>query len=186
MTTNPTIQSERLLLRPITLDDAETVYRYRSDSITNKYQGWIPKTFEDVHDFVENRVSSIIDVADTWFQFVIIEKENGKLLGDLGIHFLNSDNMQAEIGCTLDKSEHGNGYATEALKATIHYLFNTLNKHRIVTSIDPENTKSIELVERLGFRKEAHFRKSLLTNGEWVDDLVYAMLKEEWSLKPKV
>ncbi len=179
MTTRLEIKSERLILRPITLDDAEAIFKYRSDAITNQFQGWIPKTFEDVRDFIENRVSPTINVADTWYQLAIIKKENGELIGDIGIHFLNSDNMQAEIGCTLNKNDHGKGFATDALKETIHYLFNTLNKHRIVTSIDPGNLKSIELVERLGFRKEAHFRKSLLINGEWVDDLVYAMLKED-------
>lgn len=180
MTTRLEIKSERLLLRPITLDDAEAIFKYRSDAITNQFQGWIPKTFEDVYDFIENRVSSTIDVVDTWYQLAIIKKENGELIGDVGIHFLDADKKQTEIGCTLDKNKHGKGFATEALKETIHFLFNTLNKHRIVTSIDPENIKSIELVKRLGFRKEAHFRKSLLINGEWVDDLVYAMLREDW------
>lgn len=180
MNTSPEINTERLLLRAVCLDDAKDIFSYRSDSITNQFQGWIPKTFEEVHDFIANKVSSTINVEETWFQFAIIEKGKDKLIGDLGIHFLDSDQMQTEIGCTLNKNEHGKGYATEALKETIHYLFNKLNKHRIITSIDPENTKSIQLVERLGFRKEAHFRKSLLIDGKWVDDLVYAMLKEDW------
>lgn len=68
------------------------------------------------------------------------------------------ENEQAEIGCTLAKQEHGKGYATEALKLAMDFLFNELNKHRIIGSIDPQNIKSIGLVERLGFRKEAHFQ----------------------------
>jgi RimJ/RimL family protein N-acetyltransferase len=179
MKVNPEINTKRLLLRPVRLEDVEDIFSYRSDAITNQFQGWIPKSFEDVHDFIANKVSSIINLADTWFQFAIVEKEEGELIGDVGIHFLNSDNQQVEIGCTLGKYEHGKGYATEVLKETIHYLFHTLNKHRVIASIDPENIKSIQLVERLGFRKEAHFRKSLLINDEWVDDLVYAMLKED-------
>ena len=58
-----------------------------------------------------------------------------------------------------------------------------LKKHRITASIDPRNTSSIRLIERLGFRKEAHFKQSLFFHGEWVDDLIYAMLAEEWKTK---
>ena len=174
------INSERLYLRTLREDDDESIFNYRSDSIINQYQGWIPKTIADVNDFIKNRVSPIIDRVDTWYQFAIIKKDQNKLIGDMGVHFLDSDKKQVELGCTLDKNYQGKGYATEALKKMINYLFNDLEKRRIVTSIDPRNIKSIGLVERLGFRKEAHFRESLLINGEWVDDLVYAMLKDEW------
>ena len=65
-------------------------------------------------------------------------------------------------------------------KKVIDYLFQSLNKHRVITSIDPDNKKSIRLVERMGFRKEAHFIESFYMKGKWVDDLIYAMLKKEW------
>ena len=172
------LETERLVLRSAEAKDAKAIYKYRSDSETNKYQGWIPKTIDDVETFI-SKISKQINEPETWFQFVIIEKETQKVVGDLGIHFLNDE--QAEIGCTLEKSKHGKGYATEALKSVMDYLFNKLNKHRIIGSIDPKNLKSIGLVERLGFRKEAHFKESLLINGEWVDDIVYAILKKEWN-----
>jgi len=177
---NLEIETARLLLRPISLDDAEAVFKYRSDLVTNKYQGWIPNTINDVYDFIEKKVTSTIDVVDTWYQLVIIRKKDGELIGDIGIHFLDSDKKQVEIGYTLNKKQHGKGYATEAVKEIINYLFDELNKRRIVTSIDPRNIKSIKLVERLGFRKEAHFKESIFMNGEWVDDSVYAILKDEW------
>jgi len=85
-----------------------------------------------------------------------------------------------EIGYTLDKEFRGKGYATEALKIVIDHLINSLCKHRIIASIDPANLDSIRLVERLGFRKEAHFVESLFFHGKWVDDLVYAILAKEW------
>jgi len=65
----------------------------------------------------------------------------------------------------------------------IDYLFNDLNKHRIIASIDPNNTNSIRLVERIGFRKEAHFVESLLINGKWADDLIYALIEKDWHKK---
>ena len=173
------ITTERLILKPVEEKYAEAIFKYRSDAITNKYQGWIPKTIEDVYDFLK-KISSEIDVPDTWFQFVIIEKESMQVIGDLGIHFLDEENKQAELGFTLDNNFQGKGYATEAVKEIISYLFNTLNKHRIIGSVDPRNTNSIKLLERLGFRKEAHFKESLFINGEWVDDVIYGLLKREW------
>jgi len=175
------IHSDRLILRPIKAEDAEAIFGYRSNAIVNQFQGWIPETVADVHDFIRNKVSVVIDQPGTWFQLAIVKKDNGELIGDVGIHFLGSDSFQVEIGCTLNFNQHGNGFATEALTETLNFLFQELNKHRVITSIDPRNEKSIQMVERLGFRKEAHFRKSLLINNEWVDDLVYAMLKEDWT-----
>ncbi|MFA5433786.1 MAG: GNAT family protein, partial [Candidatus Paceibacterota bacterium] len=145
----------------------------------NKYQGWIPETIEDVEVFI-GKISVEINEPETWFQFVIFEKESDKLIGDIGLHFMDSENKQVEIGCTLNKDYQGKGYAIEALKIILDFLINTLEKHRIVTSIDPENSNSIRLVERLGFRKEAHFVESLFLNGKWVDDIVFALLAREW------
>ncbi|MGD1043863.1 MAG: GNAT family protein [Bacteroidota bacterium] len=180
MTNNLELHTKRLLLRSIKLDDAEAIFKYRSDSIINQYQGWIPNVIDDVYDFIKNRVSPTIDLVNTWYQLVIVKKETNELIGDIGIHFLDSDKKQVEVGCTLDKHQQGKGYATEALKELMNYLFSELNKRRIVTSIDPRNIKSVGLVERLGFRKEAHFKESVLIRGEWTDDLVYAILKNEW------
>lgn len=169
-----------MLLRPLMLADAEAMFGYRSDAETNKYQGWVPESIDDVEDLIKHKVAPVINTPDTWFQFAVIKKENNVLIGDVGIHFLDEEQFQAEVGCTLGKQHHGKGYATEALRAAINFLFQELNKHRIIASIDPENTSSIDLVERIGLRKEGHFKQSLLIDGVWVDDLIYAILKEEW------
>lgn len=173
--------SSRLLLRPIHLADASAVFQYRSNHLANRYQGWIPETIADVNDFIVNWVSPEINEPGTWFQFVIIIQDTGELVGDIGVHFSAENNFQAELGITLGEVHQGKGYATEALNEIISYLFNHLEKRRITASIDPRNLRSVSLFERLGFRREAHFRESLLINGEWVDDLVYALLKDEWN-----
>lgn len=174
-------RTERLYIRPVSIEDKESMYRYRSDSDTIKYLSLIPESVEDVAVFI-NKTSFELNVAGTWFQFVIIEQSSGILIGDIGIHFLGTDseNKQVEIGYTLDKDFRRKGYATEALKIIIDYLINSLNKHRIIASIDPANLDSIKLVERLGFRKEAHFVESIFFHGKWVDDLIYALLAKEW------
>ena len=173
------IETERLLLRSITAKDNEQVFSYRSDPETNKYQGFVPKELKEVDEFIAKNPSEF-NQPESWFQLVIIEKESNKIIGDLGIHFIGDDGFQCELGCTLSKKHQGKGFATDAMKITINYLFNVLNKHRIIGSVDPDNMDSIRLLERLNFRKEAHFKESLLISGEWVDDIRYGKLKSEW------
>lgn len=173
------LETKRLILRPITFDDKHEIFKYRCDKEANKYQGWIPETIEDVEIFI-GKIAKQMNEPGTWFQMVIIEKESEKIVGDLGIHFIDSENKQVEIGCTLNKDYQKKGYATESVKKVIDYSFNELNKHRITASIDPDNKNSIRLVERIGFRKEAHFVESLLINGKWVDDLIYALIEKDW------
>jgi RimJ/RimL family protein N-acetyltransferase len=173
------LETDRIIIRPITLADKNEIFAYRSDAVTNKYQGWIPKTIDEVEIFI-GKVSKQIDEPDTWFQFIIIEKKTYKIVGDMGLHFFDTENRQVEIGCTLNKEFQNKGYATESIKIIIDYLFEKLNKHRIIASIDPDNKRSIQLVERIGFRKEAHLVESLLINGKWVDDLIYALIEKDW------
>lgn len=172
--------TERLIIRPITIADKTRIFEYRHDKDVNKFQGWTPESIDDVEAFI-SKISAVINLPNTWFQFVIIEKETLELVGDLGIHFIDTENQQAEIGCTLDKNFHNKGYATESLIRVIDYLFTDLGKHRITASIDPGNKSSIRLVERIGFRKEAHFVESLFINGKWVDDVIYAMTEKDWA-----
>lgn len=174
------LETDRLLIRPININDKNEIFEYRSDKETNKYQGWIPETIDDVEAFIA-KISNKINVPGTWFQLAIIDKETNKIVGDLGIHFMDNENKQVEIGCTLNKDYQNKGFATESLKKVIDYLFNDLKKHRIVASIDPDNKDSIRLVERIGFRKEAHFIESLMINGKWVDDMIYALIEKDWN-----
>lgn len=173
------LKTKRLTLRQIKLSDQQGLFAYRSDKQTNKYQGWIPETLEEVASFL-SKISKTYNNPDSWFQFAIIENSSGHLIGDLGIRFLEEGSRQAELGCTLNKNFHGKGYANEALTAVMNSLFLDLDFHRIFASIDPNNKASIKMMEKLGFRKEAHFKESLLLNGQWVDDVVFAILKKEW------
>ena len=64
----------------------------------------------------------------------------------------------------------------------IGHFLGPLGKHRVFASADPRNARSLALLERVGMRREAHFRESLWFKGEWVDDVVYAILE---SLPPE-
>ncbi len=176
------INTPRLILRPLIMDDKVDFFNYRSDAITNKYQGWIPKEIADAEVFI-NKQPKEFNIAESWFQFAIIENSTSELVGDVGVHFYDEENFQVEIGCTLRKQSQGKGYAVESLENLISSLFSEFNKHRVTTSIDPDNISSIKLVEALGFRKEAYFKQSLLIDNKWVDDIVYAVLSSEWKKK---
>lgn len=173
------IETERLILRDIIPADRQAIFDYRSDAETNKFQSWIPKNPEEVDEFIQRNYKEF-NLPETWYQILITDKETGTVIGDIGIHFFGEENKQVELGITVHKKFHGKGYASEALKGCIDFLFNDLQKHRIIASVDPENTASLRLMERIGFRKEAHFVKSLFWKNKWVDDVIYAMLEEEW------
>jgi len=173
------ISTERLYLRRLKLSDAEVMFHYRADPEIYRYQNWQPSGIRDVEYFITDRIAEEPDVPGTWYQFGIFVKGENTMIGDLGIHFLE-DEKQCEIGYTLASDFQGKGYALEAVKGILGYLFGSLKKHRVIGSVDPGNIKSTNLLEKIGMRKEAHFRKSLLVNGQWTDDVIYAILEEEW------
>ncbi|MEM9053279.1 MAG: GNAT family protein [Bacteroidota bacterium] len=174
------LKTDRLLIRPIRPEDNLDVFNYRSDKETNKHQGFVPTRLSEVDAFIAKNPGEF-NTPETWFQLVLSESSAGAIIGDIGVHFIDSGGFQCELGCTLGKDYQGKGYATEAMNAVIAYLFGTLRKHRIIGSVDPRNLPSIHLLERLRFRKEAHFKESILIDGEWVDDIVYAMLRSDWA-----
>ena len=134
-------------------------------------------------NFIAENIAQTPNIPDTWYQLGIVKKDTNELIGDIGIHFIGYENNQVEIGYTLDPEYQRKGYATEVVKSLIDYLFFTLKKHRVSASLDPVNVKSIALLERVGMRKEALFKKSLWIKGQWEDDLIYGILEEEWYSK---
>jgi RimJ/RimL family protein N-acetyltransferase len=105
----------------------------------------------------------------------------GELIGDLGVHLLAGG--QVEIGFTIAPVHQRQGFGTLAVRALLDDLFTVRKKHRVFASVDPRNIPSIAVLSRIGMRQEAHFRQSLLWRGEWVDDVVFALLRSEWDAK---
>ena len=178
MTTYSQFLTPRLLLRPLTGEDAKDLFAYRALQEVSQYQGFHPDTLDDIYAFLSS-LSPQPGVPDTWFQLGIRTREDDRLIGDLGIHFL-PDSAQAEIGFTLAPSEQKKGYALEAAQTVLCALFFEWEKHRVIASVDPRNEPSICLLLKLGMRKEAHFRKSYRLENGWGDDCIYAILEEEW------
>jgi RimJ/RimL family protein N-acetyltransferase len=93
---------------------------------------------------------------------------------------LEAESRQVEFGISLDPRYQRVGYATEALRALLNFLLIDLGKHRAIGSVDPRNLRSVKLMQRVGMRQEAHFVSSLWIKGEWVDDVIFAMLASDW------
>lgn len=175
----PEILTQRLKLNPLTMNDAPAVYGYRSLPEVCRYQSFEPASLADVEDFIGRSQSHAFDTPGSWFQFAIRHRESGLLLGDLGTHVLADDARQVEIGFTLAPEHQGRGFASEAVSGLLDHLLISCQKHRVLASVDPRNASSIALLERVGMRMEAHFHKSLWFKGEWVDDMVFAILASE-------
>lgn len=172
------ITSQRLIIRPIQVNDARALFAYRRNAAVNKYQGWIPQTLEDAETFIQ-KTATEMNIPGTWFQLALLNKIDKKLIGDMGVHFKH-ERDQVELGFTIASDKQGQGLATEALQAVLSYLFVQMKKHRVTASVDPRNTASIRVLEKLKFRKEAHFIESYYMDGEWADDALYALLSKEW------
>ena len=158
----------------------EYFYQYRANPDVEKYQGWQNYTYEQAITFIEKQKIAIANIPDTWVQVAIEQKESGRLIGDFGIHTLKLPLNTIEIGFTLDPQYQKQGYATEALKGLIDYLFNVLFKEKIQAIAVEQNDSSIKLLKRMGFHQlkkivNSHFK------GQIVNEFVFELTKNEWS-----
>lgn len=120
------------------------------------------------------------DVPGTWFQLAIELRDTGELIGDCGLHAIEDEPHQMEIGFTLAAEYQGRGYATEAIACLVDYVFETLGKHRVIAITDARNDAAARLLERLGMRREGHFLQNVWFKGSWGDEYLYALLRQEW------
>jgi RimJ/RimL family protein N-acetyltransferase len=181
-TSTPVLEliTPRLSLRRLVLADCETILAYRSLPEVARYQSWENPDLQSIRAFILQMLDLQPDTPGTWLQLGITLRESGALIGDCGLHFPAGEPRQAEFGITLAPTYQKQGYAVEAVKALLGYFFETLGKHRVYASVDPDNHASLALLERAGLHKEAHFRQSLWFKGRWVDDVIYAILEQEW------
>jgi aminoglycoside 6'-N-acetyltransferase len=176
------LETPRLLLRNFCDDDIEPFMAYRNDPQVYRYQGWaVPFDRMAALKFINSMKRAIPGVEDIWFQFALEHKAAHQMIGDVG--FLTRSGHykdQAVLGFTLARPYWGQGFANEAVRAVINFLFAELKLHRIQADCDAENAASSRLLERLGFRREAHHVASYWVGDHWADEYVYAVLGREW------
>ena len=175
------LTTERLKLRSFQTQDIEPFSAYRSDPAVAQYQGWeAPYSIEQATAFVAEMQNCVLGTPGEWYQIAIEREVDGQLLGDVAVHTLAEDGKQAEIGFTLARDYHGQGFAREAVTAVFTHLFTQLNFHRLIAICDVENIASQRLLERLGMRREAHYVENYWFKGAWHSEYLYAILHHEW------
>jgi RimJ/RimL family protein N-acetyltransferase len=176
------LTAPRVALRRFEPGDVGAFVRYRSLAEVARYQSWdAPYPRAAGEDFVREMMTRHPDTAGEWFQYAVVLRATGELIGDLAAGPHDGDVRQAEIGFTLAPEHQGRGFATEAARCLLGYLFGTRRKHRVVAYCDARNGASAGVLERLGMRQEGHLRESTWIKGEWTDDLAYAVLDREWA-----
>ena len=173
------LRTPRLHLRPLTPDDIPAIAHYRDDPEVSRHQSWDRYTNDDARALVESVAGCTPGTPGQWFQWGIT-RADGLLLGDCGLKILGDEPRLGQIGYTLGRAHQRQGYATEAVRAVLDLAFARLGLHRVSASVDADNHASLALLERLGLRREAHFKRSEWFKGAWVDDIVYAVLRDEW------
>lgn len=175
------LQTARLTLRNFIDADLEIFLAYRNDPVVAKYQGWgVPYPREKAEFFLSSMKERNDLKQDSWIQYAVALKDTDELIGDLGCYVKKDDMRQARIGFTLAAKYWRKGYITEAAPCLLRYLFEDMNVHRVAADCDVDNTASYRTLEKLGFRREAHFIESYLINGVYASEYHYGLLQREW------
>jgi len=175
------IETPRLILRKYLVDDVGDILEFSqaADFWLSRNLDW-EVSEEGIRQYFEARLDIDLESYPDWFNLLIELKSESTVIGNIGIGIKDKEGKQAEIGWLLANHYQGMGIATEAAGAVISLGFDILGLHRIYARTGKTNTKSWRLMERLGMRQEAHFRKSHTVKGNWDDEFIYAILAEEW------
>lgn len=180
-------QTERIICREFEEGDLQSFADYRALPEVARYQSWSTYSYQDAQSLFNNMQNVPFATVGHWFQLAIVTKDgsemskntdSGQLLGDLAVHFI--DEEQIEIGFTFAPDFQGQGFASEAVLGLLTYLFTERKPHRVIATTDADNVPSWLLLERVGFRREAHFIDNIFFKGSWGSEFQYAMLSSEW------
>lgn len=169
-------------MRPLELADVPAIARYRDDPEVARYQSWGRYGEDDARALVTSVADRRPGTPDEWFQWGIVladGPEAGALIGDCGLK-TRSEPRLGDVGYTLGRAHQRRGLATEAVRGVLNFAFTELKMHRVSASVDADNAASLALLARLGLRKEAHLRRAEWFKGAWADDVIYAVLRDEW------
>lgn len=146
----PTLETDRLLLRPFTYEDAEDVFTcWESDPDVAKYMFWTSHNdIEKTKEWLKFEIGQI--EKDDWYRFALVLKETNELIGT-GLIYFEEEVDAWEIGYNLGKKYWGKGYTTEAMKQIISFAQEELGITEMVGRYAKENPSSGKVMEKLGF-----------------------------------
>ncbi|TVQ77016.1 MAG: N-acetyltransferase [Bradymonadales bacterium] len=176
--------STRLKIRRFRPEDAPSLQAYREDPEVAMYQYWSTCTLSEAQEFVETQARQTADIQGEWLQIAVECLHSKEHLGDIAFRTCPSSLDTTFFGASFSRRAQGKGYASEALAHLFYYLFEQRNKRRLVGITDCRNEASVRLLERLGFRREAHFIENLEFKGELVSEYLYALLRKDWPSSP--
>jgi len=143
--------------------------------------------YNPLHQMSKTEVEKMLENSSDFKPF-LIEKKDGSKIGFI-CHFhvlhLGTGTKQLEIGYSLVPSERGKGYCSEAIQIMVDYLFLSKEIMRVQAQTDQRNIASQRVLEKAGFKKEGTLRRNFFIRGEWTDDCIYSIIREEWK-EPKI
>lgn len=174
------IETERLILRPYSLDDVDDVLSYASDSEWARYLGPVPQPYTraDAEGFLASQLSQDRTKRASW----AIEYA-GSAVGGVNIG-LDLKNRVGTIGYSIARRLWGKGLATEAAGAVVDASFSACPKlNRIQATTDERNVGSIRVMEKLGMVQEGFLRQDQHVRGEFRNTVWCGLLRCEWEAR---
>ena len=175
----PRLESERLVLRPLCVSDANAMYRYACREDVTEYLLWSPHpspTYtRDYLSYIEERY-----VTGGFFDWAVVEKESGRMIGTCGFTTIDAPNDMGEIGYVLSPEYHGKGYGTEAAARVLRFGFEELGLHRIEAKFMKGNDASLHVMEKLGMHLEGYRQDGMLVKGRYRTIGVCSLLEGDY------
>lgn len=176
------LQSDRLLLRQITSQDSEALFEIYSNKEVMLYfddRGAF-ESLSEAEDMAKGYENGIKNRAE--IRWGIVLKETGKLIGTCGFHAISDYDKRVEVGYDLNREYWGQKIMTEALLLIISFAFEVSDVNRIEAFVEPPNTGSRKLLEKLGFTMEGTLRQHEMCRGELIDIQILGLLRKDWKL----
>ena len=176
-----TIETERLILRKVQIDDVEQMYsNWAKDPENVKYVTWSAhKNIDETKKVISDWISEYKN--PNCYRWMITLRSNSSVIGNIDVIDSSDENECCEIGYVLSKKYWNNGYMTEALHSVLNYLFKKVGFHRIQLRHDVDNIASGRVMEKNGLKFEGIIRDARKTNrGTWCDTCLYSILEHEF------
>lgn len=175
----PILQTKRLILKPINLDDAEAVFEYAKHSKVGPNAGWKPHTdISESIKFIEYCIKK--REFGQPGNYAIHHKEDNKMIGTIEVHSFKGH--KGEVGFVLHPDYWNKGIMTEAAKMLIVYAFEILQLKRLSYNHFMFNDRSKRVCEKLGFKFEGVLRKKfMMYDGTYIDEAVYSLTDDDYN-----
>lgn len=168
-------ETDRLLVIPIKIEHAEKLHGFWSDPLVTEYMNITPLTSLEQTEQMIGFLLNLMAIEEAT-RYTIMIKDTQEIIGTCGLNYIDQENNRTEIAYDLGSLYWGQGYAFEALSAFMEWALKNYRFHRVEAKIDPRNTGSIRLIEKLNFQKEGLLRDYEKIGDTYTDLLMYSYL----------